>query len=118
MPFQKGDVVSLQFEMPDTGAFKEHPAIIISCPEVHQHDSCYVCVMMTSNGASDRFTFRLTDEMLAYPNNRQDSQVRCHMITYVRERDIHSQSGRPFNKLQPLHMDRLLEYINMVVFDN
>jgi hypothetical protein len=60
MSFKKGDIVSFQFEMPDTGDFQKHPGVILSCDEMYQQEKCYLCAMMTSNGASDRFTFKLT----------------------------------------------------------
>ncbi|WP_439582948.1 type II toxin-antitoxin system PemK/MazF family toxin [Dyadobacter bucti] len=117
MPFEKGDIISLNFEMPDTGDFIEHPGVVISCLDVYNHDRCYICVMMTSNDADDQFTFRLNDAMLERPNSKSTSQVRCHLITYVREIHINSNLGRPFNRLKRQALERLMAHINTNVFD-
>jgi hypothetical protein len=117
MSFKKGDVISFDFEMPDTGEYLKHSAVVLSCDEMYQHEKCYLCAMMTSNGASDRFTFKLEDDMMEKPNIKNDSQVRCHLITYVWEGHI-GQTTSPLNRIKPNGMARLIERININVFDN
>ena len=53
--------------------------------------------------------------MLDKPGNTQNSQVRCHLITYVRE--VHIKQSLPYNKLKPLAFERLIAHINDAVFD-
>lgn len=83
MAFQRGDIVSLDFEMPHSGNYVNHPAVILSGAEVYDGDRCYVCVMMTTSPLDDIFTFVLKPEMVEKPFIKPDSQVRCHLITYV-----------------------------------
>jgi hypothetical protein len=117
MSFKKGDIISLDFEMPDTGEYLEHSSVIISCDEMYQKEKCYLCAMMTSNGKSDRFTFQLDNTMLEKPSSKTDTQVRCHLITYVWEGHI-KQSSSPLNRVNANAMQRLLERINVNVLDN
>jgi hypothetical protein len=53
--------------------------------------------------------------MLDKPSNKPNSQVRCHLITYVLEKDI--TSTYPLNKLKPVAFERLINYINDNVFE-
>ena len=117
MSFKKGDIVSFDFEMPNTGEYVHHSAVVLSCDEMYEHEKCYLCAMMTSNGASDRFTFKIEDSMLDKPSSKADTQVRCHLITYVWEGDI-SQTRSPLNRIKSSAMQRLLERINVNVLDN
>jgi hypothetical protein len=115
MSFNKGDIVSLDFEMPDTGIYIKHSVVIISCDEVYNHDKCYICAMMTSNGIIDPFSFKIDNSMLDKPGNKSNSQVRCHLITYVLER--HIIPSQPYNKLKPQAIERLLAYISAIRFE-
>jgi len=117
MSFKKGDIVSFSFEMPSTGDYVKHSAVVLSCDEMYQKEKCYLCAMMTSNGASDRFTFKLEDTMLEKPSVKADTQVRCHLITYVHEEDL-GQTTSPLNRINANSMQRLLERINVNVLDN
>ena len=115
MPFSKGEIISFQFKEPKTGKLLEHPGVIISCDEVYAHDKCYVCAMMSSNGKKDRFSFPLTNVDLIKPNNKTNSQVRCHLITYVLESDL--KQSNPYNKLTKQAFERLIAHISVFVFD-
>jgi hypothetical protein len=117
MPFKKGDVVSFKFEIPDTGNFETHPGVVLSCDEMYQAEKCYLCAMLTSNQASDRFTFKLEDDMLEKTPKKPNLQVRCHLITYVWEGHI-DQTNSPVNRIKSSAMQRLLERINSNVLDN
>ena len=117
MSFKKGDIISFDFEMPSTGEYVEHSAVVLSCDEMYQKEKCYLCAMMTSNAASDRFTFKLENSMLEKASSKADTQVRCHLITYVWEGHV-SQSRSPLNRINANSMQRLLERINVNVLDN
>ena len=58
MAFQRGDIVSLDFEMPHSGDYVKHPAVILSGRKFIT-DRCYVCVMMTTSPLDDIFTFAI-----------------------------------------------------------
>lgn len=115
MAFDKGGIISFSFQMPDMSGWIEHSGIILSCSDVYKHDKCYVCAMMSSNGASDKFSFPLTDKDLNKPSNKADSQVRCHLITYVLEDDL--KISNPHNSLKKQAFERLIAHINASVFD-
>lgn len=115
MPFEKAEIIAFTFQIPNTGDWINHSGVILSCDDVYRHDKCYVCAMMTSNGSQDQFSFPLTDNDLEKPSNKVNSQVRCHLITYVLEGDIaHS---KPYNKLKKQAFERLIAHINTAVFD-
>lgn len=115
MQFDKGDIISFRFQMPDLSGWIKHPGVILSCADVYTHDKCYVCAMMSSNGASDKFSFPLTDKDLDKPSNKTNSQVRCHLITYVLEDDL--SISNPHNRFKKQAFERLIAHINAVVFE-
>lgn len=116
MPFLKGEVISCNFQMPHNGnEWLPHSAVILSCPEVYNKDKLYVCAMMSSNGVEDRFSFPINNNDLERPSNKANSQVRCHLITYVLEEDI--QHSDPYNKFLDKTFERLIYKINDSVFD-
>ncbi|WP_114937544.1 hypothetical protein [Mucilaginibacter endophyticus] len=115
MPFNQGDIISFTFQMPDDGSWVNHSGVVLSCLDVYNHDKCYLCAMMSSNGVTDKFSFPLTDNDLQNPSNKKNSQVRCHLITYVLEADL--QLSNPYNKLKPIAFQRLIAHINASVFD-
>ena len=82
MPYQRGDIVEAAFLMPHNNRMENHPVVIISNDDVYDADQCYVGVMMTTQTREDRFTFRITDEMLRNANNQKYAQGRCHLISY------------------------------------
>ncbi|MCO5945708.1 type II toxin-antitoxin system PemK/MazF family toxin [Mucilaginibacter flavidus] len=116
MSFKKGDIVSLNFEMPKKhDEYLEHPAVILSCDEVYNKDKCYVCVMISGTPSIDRFSFVLDDSMYEKKHTGKKSQVRCHLILYVLEKYILEPT--PFNKLKPQAMERLIAHIVDATFD-
>ena len=116
MPFHPGDIISFNFLIPSTGQYLMHSAVVLSCPEVRQHDSVYVCAMMSSNNMNDRFTFELDNSMLQNASNRRNSQVRFHLITYVDAASVRPAQGSPYNRLTWQALHRLLAKINSTVF--
>ena len=116
--FSKGDIIALDFELPHNGDYIEHPAVIISSRNVYKADKVYICVMMTSNKKRDVFSFPVNDNMLESPGNKPDSQVRCHLITYVLEKHIKTKNGLRYNRLNTLTLERLMAQINEIVFES
>lgn len=117
MPFHPGDIISFNFPIPSTGQYLMHSAVVLSCTGVHQHDNIYVCAMMSSNDMTDRFTFQLNNSMLQNTSNRSNSQVRCHLITYVDAASVRPTQGSPYNRLTWQALNRLLAKINDAVFE-
>jgi hypothetical protein len=99
MPFSPGDIVSFDFLIPSTGKYLTHSAVVLSSIDVYNHDGTYVCAMMSSNNANDKFTFTIDNSMLQNANNKGSSQVRCHLITYVDAAKVRPTMGSPFNRL-------------------
>lgn len=114
MSFQKGDIIDVFFDLPYSKETKTHPAIIISNEDVYDKDELYVCVMMTSSTETDLFTFEVTQDMLVQKNNKDFSQARCHLISYVMEKHIVGKT--PKNTLKENAFKRLLIKINDTVF--
>lgn len=114
MSFKKGDIIDVFFDLPYSKETKTHPAIIISNEDVYDKDELYVCVMMTSSTETDLFTFSITDDMLVQKNNKDFSQARCHLISYVMERHIMGKT--PKNTMKENALNRLLIKINDTVF--
>lgn len=116
MPFKPGDIVSFEFLIPTTGKYLTHSAVVLSTTEVYHHDKTYVCAMMSSNAVQDKFTFELENSMLQNPNNKFNSQVRSHLITYISDAEVRPTNGLPYNRLRQHAMERLISHINTVVF--
>ncbi|MDD3003299.1 type II toxin-antitoxin system PemK/MazF family toxin [Flavobacterium sp.] len=114
MSFQKGDIIDVFFDLPYSKETKTHPAIIISNEDVYDKDDLYVCVMMTSSTETDLFTFEVTQDMLVQKNNKDFSQARCHLISYVMEKHIVGTTAK--NTLKENALKRLLIKINDTVF--
>lgn len=109
--FERGDIVEIYFDLPQTRETKLHPAIIISNDEVYQEDEVYICVMMTSSTDTDLFSFIIDQEMLLYNNNKDFSQARCHLITYAKEKHFEK---RVLNRMKPIYIDKLVDRIKTV----
>lgn len=88
MPFSRGDIINIFFELPNYKKQEWHPALIISNDEVFLDDNCYIVLMITgSEEFNDKFSFLIEDKMLNKPLDKK-SQVRCHLVTYVLEKHL------------------------------
>jgi len=116
MSFSRGDIVDVFFELPYSTKTETHPAIIISNEDVFNTDEIYICVMMTSSKRIDLFSFEVTRDMLQFKNNKEFSQARCHLITYVMEK--HIAGNYPKNTMKASAVDRLIARINEVVLED
>lgn len=114
MGFQKGDIIDVFFDLPYSKETKTHPAIIISNEDVYDNDELYICVMITSSKETDLFSFHVTQDMLIQKNNKEFSQARCHLISYVLEKHIVGKI--PKNTLKENALKHLLIKINDTVF--
>lgn len=118
MALKRGDIVEVFFEFPKLRNTSTYPAIIISNQDVYDVDEGYVCVIMTSSKEFiDKFTFEITDNMLQKSNNKDFSQARCHMVTFVRESHLVDKNYAK-NTLKPNSVERLIAFINEVTFSD
>lgn len=92
--------------MPPDGKVLNHPVVIISNDDVFIDDDCYLVVMLTSQEYGDRYTFEITDDMLAQASNKSYSEARCHLVTYVLP--SHIVSARVRNKIRRQYVDALV----------
>lgn len=109
--FERGDIVEVYFDLPRAVETKLHPAIIISNNDVYDKDDVYICVMMTSSKNNDLFSFEIKPEMLESPNNKDFSQARCHLISYIKENHLEKQK---LNRMKESYVDNLVMRINTV----
>lgn len=109
MPYQRGEIIEVPFLIPHNNRFENHPMVIISNQEVYESDECYIGVMLTSSRYFDRFTFEITNDLLEKPNNKSFAQARCHLIAYILETHIISNSHQ--NKMHETAVDRLVDRI-------
>ncbi len=83
MPFTRGNIVKIFFEIPNYKKEDWHPGLIISNDGVFLDDECYVVVMLTgSSEFNDKYTFEIEDKMLSKPLPKK-SQVRCHILANI-----------------------------------
>jgi mRNA-degrading endonuclease toxin of MazEF toxin-antitoxin module len=108
MVYSRGDIIEVPFLLSGNKTLN-HPAVIISNEAVHDAENWYICIMLTSQSKTDRFTFRITDEMLVKPNDKAFAQARCHIITYALESQIIRNSNR--NRMKRNHVNRLVEHV-------
>lgn len=108
MALERGDIVEVYFELPYSKETKTHPAIIISNEDVHDQE-IYICVMMTSSKTKDIFTFEISNDMLNKPSNKDFSQARCHIVTYILEKHIVKNANK--STLKPNAVNRLVSHI-------
>jgi len=110
MPHQRGDIVEINFGLPPKGKMLNHLAVVISSNDVYLDDDCYIVVMLTSQRYSDRYSFEITNEMLALPSNKLYSEARCHLVTFILPSHINNLSGYR-NKVKRQYVDALVEHI-------
>lgn len=111
MPYQRGDVIELSFLIPGKNITEKHPAIIISNQEVYNLEEIYVCVMAThSNLHAEEFGFELTKEMFVDPKHTLNGYAKAHLISYVLENQIITNSKR--GKMKRVYLQKLVDFIN------
>ena len=74
------------------------------------HESAFLIVMISGTEVNDQFTFHLTDEMLTRKPKKK-SQVRCHLINLVTERDI----IQKFGSIKKQYLIQIIEKIKNTV---
>jgi mRNA-degrading endonuclease toxin of MazEF toxin-antitoxin module len=111
MAYQRGDIIMVYFDLPYSETSDSHPAVIISNDDVFEQDGLYICVMMTSSKHIDKYSFEVTQEMLVNQNNKDFSQVRCHLITNVEHDAV---KGGKINSMKKNSVDQLVIRISDV----
>ncbi len=115
MPYDRGDIIEVNLAMPPDGKVLNHPAVIISNNEVYDDDDCYIIIMLTSQEYEDKYTYRISDEMLLQKSNMPYIEARCHLLTYILKSHIVANKNR--NKLKRHFVDALVEHmVNSVLY--
>lgn len=114
MSLKRGDIVMAYIPTPNSQELKLHPVVIISNEDVLEVEDIYLCVMMSSVEHNDKMSFVLSDKMLTKKNNKPHSEVRCHLISFIESKHLDTQ---PINSMNSISVDRLIERINEVCFN-
>ena len=112
MPYQRGDIVELPFLIPGKNRTEVHPAVIISKEAVYQNDGIYICVMITHSDLNEDFSFDLRDEMFISQQNIPIDKAKAHLIAYVLENHIVSNSNKKRNRTKSIYVDRLVYFLS------
>jgi mRNA-degrading endonuclease toxin of MazEF toxin-antitoxin module len=114
--FDQGAIVFADFDIPGQGK-KEHPCIVISDIETQKNENFIICLMLTSNGRKDQFSFNIEKSMLTVPiNNKENSQVRLHLVHTIHVKDVSDSFGK--SKLKLKELKNLLKAFNKIVLNN
>lgn len=114
MPYQRGNIIEIAFDLPYDGSSPTHPFVIISNDDVYEYDGMYVCVMLTHMKKIDLYTFEITEDMLLKKGDGKFSQARCHIIANVRDEDIIPNNQR--NSLKLNAVSRIIAHVNATTF--
>ncbi len=107
--YQRGDIVEVNLGMPPDGKILNHPAVIISNEDVYNDDDCYIVVMLTSQKYDDKYSFEVSDHMLATSSGKFRSEARCHLVTYIL--NSHIVVGKHRSRLRRQYVDALVEHM-------
>jgi len=109
MPYQRGDIIELPFLIPGKNKTEVHPAIIISNDMVYENEGIYICVMVTH--LNECFAFDLTADMFVNSKNVPEGKAKAHLIAYILENQVISNSNTKRNKMKSVYVDRLVHFI-------
>lgn len=111
MPYSKRQIVEIFFDLKQGSEL--HPGIILSVEDVYNAEGYYICVMISSIGKSDIYSFPLMNEDTQRPL-KNNSQVRTHLIFQIQDQDINKDYPRNF--LDHDTFLRLVDHIDENVF--
>ena len=111
MPYQRGDIIELPFLIPGKNKTEVHPAIIISNDMVYENEGIYICVMVTHSELNECFAFDLTADMFVSSRNVPEGKAKAHLIAYIMENQVISNSNTKRNKMKAVYVDRLVHFI-------
>lgn len=110
MAYQRGDVIELPFLIPGKNRTEVHPAVIISNEAVHQSEGIYICVMITHSSLREYFAFDLLPEMFTNSKNIPNGKAKAHLIAYVLENHIVTNSNSKKNRMKSVYVDKLVQF--------
>lgn len=113
MAISQRGIVEIPFNLPQ--GVMNHPAIVLSCNDAIEMEGAFTAVMITSQQYDDECSFELHSDMLNKPLNSKYSEVRLHLISFFKERDVIRNSN---HNLQMKEKDflRLIAQINRITF--
>ncbi|RLD56673.1 MAG: type II toxin-antitoxin system PemK/MazF family toxin, partial [Bacteroidetes bacterium] len=89
---------------------KPHPAIVISNNNMFFYESAFIIVMISGTNSNDEYSFHLTNEMLTQKPKKK-SQVRCHLINLVTEKDVIRKFGHIKKKYLIEVVDKIISNV-------
>lgn len=115
MSYKRGDVIELPFLIPGKNKTEVHPAIIISNNTVYENEGIYICAMVTHSNLNEYFAFDLTADMFISSQKIPEGKVKAHLIAYVLENHIISNSNSKKNRMKSIYVDKLVQFISDTV---
>ena len=112
MKYHQKDIVEVNFLFPD-GAFKPHPAIIVSNDQLQEDEDgmLYLVLISSNNTLSMQYSYPLTAEMVIGDCLSKPSFVKCQIISGYMERDITRRLGAVRQRYFDEIVDKIIESI-------
>jgi nicotinamide mononucleotide adenylyltransferase len=79
--------------MPD-GQVLDHPVLLISCSNANSREDYFTAVMMTASTQTDKFSFKLRDDMFEAKLEKEGCQLRLYIILAIRGENIKKLANR------------------------
>lgn len=111
MNIEQGEIVEVNVYLPN-GGFKPHPAIVISNNNVFFYESAFIIVMISGTKVNDVFSYHLSEKMLTQ-KPKKESQVRCHLINLVTDKDV----IRKYGRIKTLYLSEIIKKIKSDVLN-
>ena len=100
---EQGDIVLVPVPFTDLSSQKRRPVIVISNQEYNKNCGDVVVVSMTSNPATNRYTFTIDNADLERGTLNRPGQVRCDKIYTLAQSII----VRKFGRVKPAVLDAI-----------
>ncbi len=94
---------------------KSHPVIVLSNSDIIKEEEYFVGVMMTTERKDDLYSFEITSSMLSKDLNVPYSEVRLHLISAFRTREVVTTSNFS-SRIKPEFFREIIKQINQITF--
>ena len=89
------EIVEVVFNLPQGNL--AHPVLVISNNDINEFEGSFIGLMGTTDHLNDEYAFLLTEEMLTKPMPQQ-TELRCHLISFFHDKDVISKYGSSVKK--------------------
>jgi hypothetical protein len=113
MGIEQRDIIELPFYLPQ--GIQHHPALVLSCNEVIEMEEAFVAALITSQEIDDEYSFPLFDDMLTRPMNAPYREVRLHLISLFRKKDV-IRNSQPRTKVKERYFEIIVRQIVQTTF--